>query len=51
LLRTIQTAFRLGCVQYTCDTANVPLMTRLFGHSADDHHGDGNGHGNGNDNH
>ncbi len=51
LLRTIQTAFRLGCVQYTCDTANVPLMTPLFGHSADDHHDDGNGHGNGNGNH
>jgi hypothetical protein len=30
LLRTIQTAFGVGCLQNTCDTANVPLMTRLF---------------------
>lgn len=30
LLRTIQAAFGLGCLQHTCDTANVPLMTPLF---------------------
>jgi phospholipase C len=30
LLRTIQTAFGLGCLQNTCDTAHVPLMTPLF---------------------
>ena len=30
LLRTIQTAFGVGCLQNTCDTANVPLMTPLF---------------------
>lgn len=30
LLRTIQAAFGLGCLAYTCDTANVPIMTPLF---------------------
>lgn len=30
LLRTIQTAFGVGCLQHTCDTANVPLMTPMF---------------------
>jgi phospholipase C len=30
LLATIQQAFRLGCLQFTCDTANVPPMTKLF---------------------
>jgi len=30
LLRTVQAAFGLGCLQHTCDTANVPLMTPLF---------------------
>ena len=30
LLRTIQTAFGVGCLQNTCDTANVPLMTPMF---------------------
>lgn len=34
LLATIQGAFRLGCLEFTCDTANVPVMSRLFG--ADD---------------
>jgi len=30
LLQTIQGVFRLGCLQYTCDTANVTPMARLF---------------------
>jgi len=30
LLRTIQNAFGLGCLQYTCDTANVKTMGPLF---------------------
>ncbi len=30
LLRTIQTAFRLGCLQNTCDTTHVGLMERLL---------------------
>lgn len=30
LLRTIEDAFRLGCLQNTCDTANVKTMTPLF---------------------
>ncbi|MEO8926484.1 MAG: alkaline phosphatase family protein [Caulobacteraceae bacterium] len=30
LLRTIETAFRVGCVGFACDTANVPVMTPLF---------------------
>ena len=30
LLQTIQQAFGLGCLQYTCDTANVTPMTALF---------------------
>ena len=31
LLQTIQRAFHLGCLQNTCDTANVTPMARLFG--------------------
>jgi phosphatidylinositol-3-phosphatase len=30
LLLTIQDAFRLGCLENTCDTANVTPMTKLF---------------------
>lgn len=30
LLQTIQNAFGLGCLEYTCDTANVKSMTPLF---------------------
>ncbi|HVA88322.1 MAG TPA: alkaline phosphatase family protein [Chloroflexota bacterium] len=30
LLRTIETALGVGCLQNTCDTAKVPLMTPLF---------------------
>jgi len=30
LLQTIQGVFRLGCLHYTCDTANVTPMARLF---------------------
>jgi len=30
LLQTIQGVFRLGCLRYTCDTANVTPMARLF---------------------
>jgi phosphatidylinositol-3-phosphatase len=30
LLQTIQEAFRLDCLQNTCDTANVTPMTKLF---------------------
>ncbi len=30
LLQTIQDAFRLGCLQNTCDTKNVTPMTKLF---------------------
>jgi phospholipase C len=31
LLQTIQIAFHLGCLQNTCDTANVTPMAALFG--------------------
>lgn len=31
LLQTIQDAFHLGCLQFTCDTANVTPMAKLFG--------------------
>ena len=31
LLQTIQRAFHLGCLQNTCDTANVTPMAPLFG--------------------
>ena len=30
LLQTIQIAFRLGCLQYTCDTPNVQPLAPLF---------------------
>ena len=30
LLQSIQDAFHLGCLRYTCDTANVQPLTRLF---------------------
>lgn len=30
MLAAIQRIYRLGCLQYTCDTANVPPATRLF---------------------
>jgi hypothetical protein len=30
LLRTMQQAFGLGCLQYTCDRSNVKLLTPLF---------------------
>jgi Phosphoesterase family len=30
LLASIQQAFRLGCLQFTCDTVNVKPMTKLF---------------------
>jgi phosphatidylinositol-3-phosphatase len=37
LLRTLEAAFRLdGCLNHTCDAANVPLMTPLFGEHGDD---------------
>jgi hypothetical protein len=35
LLSTIQHAFGLGCLQFTCDTANVIPMAKLFGASSD----------------
>ena len=31
LLRTIQDGWRLGCLGFTCDTANVPAMSDLTG--------------------
>lgn len=31
MLRTIEDGWRLGCVGFTCDTANVPAMTDLVG--------------------
>jgi hypothetical protein len=31
LLRTIEDGWRLGCLGFTCDTANVPAMTDLVG--------------------
>jgi phosphatidylinositol-3-phosphatase len=31
LLRTIQDGWRLGCLGFTCDTANVPAMSALTG--------------------
>ena len=31
LLRTIQDGWRLGCLGFTCDTANVPAMSDLVG--------------------
>jgi len=30
LLQTVQDAFHLGCLRYTCDTANVKPLTPLF---------------------
>jgi hypothetical protein len=30
MLAAIQQIYQLGCLQYTCDTANVPPATRLF---------------------
>jgi hypothetical protein len=31
LLRTIQDGWKLGCLGFTCDTANVPAMSDLVG--------------------
>ena len=31
MLRTIEDGWRLGCLDFTCDTANVPAMTDLVG--------------------
>lgn len=36
LLQTIQEAFRLGCLQNTCDTTNVTPMTKLFSNGGSD---------------
>jgi phospholipase C len=35
LLQTIQKAFGLGCLQNTCDAANVTPMTKLFANGGD----------------
>jgi hypothetical protein len=35
LLSTIQHAFGLGCLQYTCDTTHVIPMAKLFGGTSD----------------
>lgn len=39
LLRTIEDGWRLGCVGFTCDTANVPAMTDLLGQDEHEHDG------------
>jgi hypothetical protein len=39
LLATIQHAFGLGCLQFSCDTRHVLPMTRLFGGASDSREG------------
>jgi hypothetical protein len=41
LLATVQHAFGLGCLQFSCDTKHVLPMARLFGARSDDREGFG----------